>query len=370
MAEVHLTGLSKSHGKQSVLCDLSLRVAAGEMAVVVGPSGCGKTTLLRLIAGLDQPDAGRVRIGGQPVDHLPPDRRGVAMVFQSHALYPHMTVAENMGFALRLAGRPRSEIASDVARIAALLQLEPLLGRRPAALSGGQRQRVAIGRAILRDPRVFLFDEPLSSLDPGLRATLRAEIAALKDRLPDRTMILVTHDQAEAMVLADQLVVMVAGAIEQAGSPVDIYQRPRTSFVATFIGAPGMNLLPAKVIGIDDQARLRLAGGARRCVRCPFGPRISVGRCCWGCGPRICARRRGRGCWAVASRGPRGWARRPWRISTPRRGRWWRGCRACIPACDINGWTCRPRSTGCICSSTGCPFFIAKAPPTRRARSG
>ena len=268
MAEVHLTGLGKSHGKQSVLCDLSLRVAAGEMAVVVGPSGCGKTTLLRLIAGLDQPDAGTVRIGGQPVDHLPPDRRGVAMVFQSHALYPHMTVAENMGFALRLAGRPRSEIAAAVARIAALLQLEPLLARRPAALSGGQRQRVAIGRAILRDPRVFLFDEPLSSLDPGLRATLRAEIAALKDRLPDRTMILVTHDQAEAMVLADQLVVMAAGAIEQAGSPVEVYQRPRTSFVARFIGAPGMNLLPAKVIGIGDQARLRLAGDGE--VVCPL----------------------------------------------------------------------------------------------------
>lgn len=268
MAEVQLIDLCKSRGHQPVLRNLSLRVGAGEMAVVVGPSGCGKTTLLRLIAGLDQPGSGVVKIGGQTVDHLPPDRRGVAMVFQSHALYPHMTVAENMGFALRVAGRPRAEITAAVSRIAAALQLQPLLGRRPAALSGGERQRVAIGRAILRDPRVFLFDEPLSSLDAGLRAALRSEIVLLKDRLPDRTMILVTHDQAEAMTLADRLVVMAAGEIVQTGTPADIYLRPRTTYVASFVGSPGMNLLPVEVIGVGDQARLRLAGGHE--IACPL----------------------------------------------------------------------------------------------------
>ncbi len=258
MAALTLADVRKSFGATDVLHGIDLSIGDGEFTVFVGPSGCGKSTLLRLICGLDEVSGGTIAIDGEVVNDVPPAKRGLAMVFQSYALYPHMTVAGNMGYALRLAGTPRDEIDRRVKAAASVLRLEALLDRKPRQLSGGQRQRVAIGRAIVREPRLFLFDEPLSNLDAALRVDMRAEIAALKQRL-GTTMIYVTHDQVEAMTLADKIVVMHAGRIEQAGSPLDLYRRPANIFVARFIGSPRMNLLPAGLAGdpAADQVGLR-----------------------------------------------------------------------------------------------------------------
>jgi ABC-type sugar transport system ATPase subunit len=245
MAALTITGVCKNFGDTPVLRGIDLAIEQGEFIVFVGPSGCGKSTLLRLIAGLDTPDSGSIAIAGVVVDDLPPAERGIAMVFQSYALYPHMTVAQNMAFGMKMARADAATIARRVAAAAELLQIVPLLDRLPRQLSGGQRQRVAIGRAITRDPAVFLFDEPLSNLDAALRVATRIEIARLKDGLPDTTMIYVTHDQVEAMTLADRIVVLNAGRIEQVGTPIALYERPANRFVAQFIGTPAMNILPA-----------------------------------------------------------------------------------------------------------------------------
>ncbi|HWT57006.1 MAG TPA: sn-glycerol-3-phosphate ABC transporter ATP-binding protein UgpC [Rhizobium sp.] len=241
MAELTLKQVRKSFGALEVIKGIDLEVATGEFVVFVGPSGCGKSTLLRIIAGLEETTSGMLTIGGKDVTHAEPSERGIAMVFQSYALYPHMTVAENIGFGLSLARRPKAEIAARVNAAAETLQLTHLLQRKPKALSGGQRQRVAIGRAIVRDPKVFLFDEPLSNLDASLRAQMRLEIADLHARLKS-TMIYVTHDQVEAMTMADKIVVLNGGAVEQIGSPMELYRNPATPFVAGFIGSPKMNL--------------------------------------------------------------------------------------------------------------------------------
>jgi multiple sugar transport system ATP-binding protein len=232
---------------------VSLVVADRELVVFVGPSGCGKSTLLRMIAGLEEITSGTLRIGGRPMNKVPAADRGIAMVFQSYALYPHMTVAQNMGFALKMSGSTRAEVEDKVRSAARILQLEDLLDRKPAQLSGGQRQRVAIGRAITRSPDVFLFDEPLSNLDADLRAQMRVEIARLHDELK-ATMIYVTHDQVEAMTLADRIVILNGGRVEQEGAPLDLYQRPANRFVAGFLGQPKMNFVPVFV----DGAQLRL----------------------------------------------------------------------------------------------------------------
>jgi ABC-type sugar transport system ATPase subunit len=242
MAQVRIEALRKSFGAVEVLKDIDLEVEDGSFVVLVGPSGCGKSTLLRSIAGLEPVTSGSISIGGRQVNDLPPAKREIAMVFQSYALYPHMDVAANMGFGLKFAGTPKAEIAQRVNEAARILQLEPLLKRRPRELSGGQRQRVAIGRAIVRKPQVFLFDEPLSNLDAGLRINTRVEIAKLH-KLLGATMIYVTHDQVEAMTLADKIVVMNNGRVEQQGKPLDLYYRPANLFVAGFIGSPAMNFL-------------------------------------------------------------------------------------------------------------------------------
>ena len=242
MAEVKISGFSKSFGELTVLPPLDLIVPDGSFTVLVGPSGCGKSTLLRMIAGLEEPNEGLLELDGTDVTLAEPFDRGIAMVFQSYALYPHMTVYRNIEFGLKLARMPASERKQRIERAAEILHLDRLLDRKPAALSGGQRQRVAIGRAIVRDPKVFLFDEPLSNLDAALRSQMRIELAELHQRL-GTTMIYVTHDQVEAMTLADQIVVMNRGRIEQIGTPMDLYDRPRTRFVAEFIGTPKMNLI-------------------------------------------------------------------------------------------------------------------------------
>ena len=243
MGGLTLRGVAKRFGDTLVLDDVSLEIAADEFVVVLGPSGCGKSTLLRVIAGLESIDSGVIEIDGQRVDTLPPGKRGVAMVFQSYALYPHMTVRQNIAFGLVNAGVARSEIERRIADVTRMLELEHLLERLPAELSGGQRQRVAIGRAIVKAPKVFMFDEPLSNLDAALRTRTRQEIANLHRRL--RTaMIFVTHDQTEAMTLADRIVVMNQRRIEQIGSPLEIYRNPASVFVATFVGSPAMNILP------------------------------------------------------------------------------------------------------------------------------
>ncbi len=246
MPQIVLDALSKRFGGVEVLRNVSLSIEKGEFTVFVGPSGCGKSTLLRCIAGLEEITSGTLTIGGKRMNEVDPAERGLAMVFQSYALYPHMTVAENMSFGLRMAHRPKAEIDAKVAKAAQILQLEPLLQRKPAALSGGQRQRVAIGRAIVRDPEVFLFDEPLSNLDAELRVQTRVEIAKLHQTLGN-TIIYVTHDQTEAMTLADKIVVLRAGRIEQVGSPMQLYDDPDNAFVAGFIGSPRMNFLKAEV---------------------------------------------------------------------------------------------------------------------------
>ena len=244
MPALELRNVSKTFGAVEIIPGATLTVEFGEFCVFVGPSGCGKSTLLRLIAGLEAPDGGDILIGGERVNATAPSKRGIAMVFQSYALYPHLTVAGNMGLALKQAGMPRAERETAIAEAARMLALTPLLGRRPAELSGGQRQRVAIGRAIVRRPKLFLFDEPLSNLDAALRGQTRVELARLHRDLR-ATMVYVTHDQVEAMTLADRIVVLDRGRIAQVGAPMDIYNRPANRFVAGFIGAPAMNFLPA-----------------------------------------------------------------------------------------------------------------------------
>ncbi len=246
MAELELKSITKTFGKVDVIQDMNLTVHDGELVVFVGPSGCGKSTLLRIIAGLEKASAGEVWIGGKRIDHLPPSDRGIAMVFQSYALYPHKDVRGNLGFALKHAGVERSEIDRRVNAASAILGLDTLMDRKPRALSGGQRQRVAIGRAIVREPGVFLFDEPLSNLDAALRVHMRIEILRLHQRLGN-TLIYVTHDQVEAMTLADRIVVFREGRVEQIGSPLELYEHPANTFVAGFIGSPSMNLLDARI---------------------------------------------------------------------------------------------------------------------------
>jgi multiple sugar transport system ATP-binding protein len=248
MAELKLTDIKKSYGAATIIHGVDLAIADGEFVVFVGPSGCGKSTLLRIIAGLEQVSGGDIRIDGQSVTNVPASDRGLAMVFQSYALYPHMSVYKNMAFALENMSLSRVEIDQRVRRAAQMLQLTDYLDRKPKALSGGQRQRVAIGRAIVRDPKIFLFDEPLSNLDAELRVATRKELAALHGEIGG-TMIYVTHDQVEAMTLADRIVVLRAGRIEQVGTPLEVYNHPANLFVAGFIGSPRMNLLPARVAG-------------------------------------------------------------------------------------------------------------------------
>jgi sn-glycerol 3-phosphate transport system ATP-binding protein len=246
MATVSLDGVRKAFGDREVVHGVTCDIADGELVVVVGPSGCGKSTLLRMVAGLETVTAGTVAIDGRVVNAVEPKDRDIAMVFQNYALYPHMSVYDNMAYGLRMRRMSRAEIESRVGRAAEILQLEGLLQRKPRQLSGGQRQRVAMGRAIVRDPKVFLFDEPLSNLDAQLRVQMRVEIKRLQQELAT-TSLYVTHDQVEAMTLADRLIVMNAGNVDQIGRPLDLYERPETSFVAGFIGSPAMNLIPGRI---------------------------------------------------------------------------------------------------------------------------
>jgi len=248
-------------GQVEVLRDINLEIDKGELIVFVGPSGCGKSTLLRMIAGLEKITSGTLDIDGVRVNDMPPSLRGIAMVFQSYALYPHMTVRENMAFALKIARKSKAEINAAIDNAARVLQLEPYLDRLPKALSGGQRQRVAIGRSIVRDPKVYLFDEPLSNLDAALRVATRIEIAQLKEHMPESTMIYVTHDQVEAMTLASRIVVLANRSIAQVGTPLQLYERPENEFVAQFIGSPAMNLLPGTVSQTGDQTVVQLDDG-------------------------------------------------------------------------------------------------------------
>jgi ABC-type sugar transport system ATPase subunit len=247
MAGLELKNVVKRFGDVTVVQHLDLAVAEGEFVVLLGESGCGKSTTLRMVAGLEEVTEGRILIGERDVTDLPPMSRDIAMVFQNYALYPHMDVAQNMSFALSLAGRPAAEVQAKVAAAAKVLNIEHLLKRRPKELSGGQRQRVAIGRAIVREPRVFLFDEPLSNLDAKLRGHMRAELALLHERLA-KTTVYVTHDQVEAMTLANRIVIFDKGRIQQIGTPSEVFNRPATRFVAAFIGTPSMNLLPARFV--------------------------------------------------------------------------------------------------------------------------
>ena len=268
MGSLQLKSIRKSFGAMDVLKGVDLDVKAGEFVVFVGPSGCGKSTLLRIIAGLDDQTGGDLLIDGQLMNGVPPAKRGIAMVFQSYALYPHLTVAKNMGLALQQEGVAKAEIDRRVNETAAMLRLDALLGRRPAELSGGQRQRVAIGRAIVRQPSLFLFDEPLSNLDAALRGGTRVELAKLHRQL-GATMVYVTHDQIEAMTLADKIVVMNGGVVEQVGRPLELYNSPKTRFVAGFIGSPAMNFIEgaaaavhgAQTIGVRPEHLVVGTGG-------------------------------------------------------------------------------------------------------------
>jgi multiple sugar transport system ATP-binding protein len=250
MANIKLTNVYKRYGALEILRDVNLDIPSGEFVVFVGPSGCGKSTLLRSISGLETISSGTLEIDGRVSNDVVPSKRGIAMVFQSYALYPHMTVRDNMGYALKLQGMNKADIAKKVAAAAEKLQLGKYLERLPKALSGGQRQRVAIGRAIVRDPRIFLFDEPLSNLDAALRVQMRMEIAQLKKQLTATTMIYVTHDQVEAMTMADRIVVLKDGVVQQVGSPMELYDKPNSTFVAGFIGSPKMNFLSGKYADI------------------------------------------------------------------------------------------------------------------------
>jgi multiple sugar transport system ATP-binding protein len=267
VTDIEVIHVSKTFGATKVIDDVSLSVRANEFVVFLGPSGCGKSTLLRMIAGLESVDDGEIRIGGQRVDHLPPGERGVAMVFQHYALYPHMSVRENMSFGLRNVRLAREEIALRVANAAKMLEIEHLLERKPGQISGGQRQRVAIGRAIVKEPRLFLFDEPLSNLDAALRVRTRLEIAQLHQRV-QAAMIFVTHDQVEPMTLAHRIVVMNNQRIEQVGTPMEIYSRPATAFVAGFIGTPAMNFVPVQLLKPQQGfARVQLPDGTALVTR-------------------------------------------------------------------------------------------------------
>ena len=263
MSSVQIRDVRKSYGISPVIHGVDIDIADGEFVILVGPSGCGKSTLLRMIAGLETITGGTISIDGRVVNNLEPKDRDIAMVFQNYALYPQMTVAQNMGFALELAGTKKPDIKRKVDEAAAILGLGPLLERKPAQLSGGQRQRVAMGRAIVRDPKVFLFDEPLSNLDAKLRVQMRGEIKGLHQRL-STTIVYVTHDQIEAMTMADKIVVMNAGRVEQMGPPLDLYDRPANIFVAGFLGSPAMNFIAGK------------AGADGRSVQLPDGSRVSV----------------------------------------------------------------------------------------------
>ncbi len=270
MADVRLVGVQKAFGPVAVLRDIDLHVRDGEFMVFVGPSGCGKSTLLRCIAGLEEVSGGTLSIGDRVVNEVPPAERGIAMVFQSYALYPHMNLFDNMAFGLQLAKVPKAEIQTLVQQAAKLLHIEHLLGRKPKDLSGGQRQRVAIGRAIVRKPSVFLFDEPLSNLDAALRVRMRYEFAKLHEDLKT-TMVYVTHDQVEAMTLADRIVVLSNGRIEQVGSPLALYEHPCNLFVAGFIGSPKMNFIAAEVSELaTGQVQVTLGGGER--IGCAVEP--------------------------------------------------------------------------------------------------
>jgi multiple sugar transport system ATP-binding protein len=266
MASVEVIGVKKAFGNTAVIHGVDIEIRDGEFVILVGPSGCGKSTLLRMIAGLENITAGQIKIGPRVVNDVPPKERDIAMVFQNYALYPHMTVANNMAFSLKLRGAPKSEIEQRVNRAAEILGLQKLLDRYPRQLSGGQRQRVAMGRAIVRDPQVFLFDEPLSNLDAKLRVAMRTEIKALHQRLKTTT-VYVTHDQIEAMTMADKIVVMHDGIVEQIGAPLDLYDRPQNLFVAGFIGSPAMNFLKGKKSGAgfvtDGGASLPLPANAK-----------------------------------------------------------------------------------------------------------
>jgi multiple sugar transport system ATP-binding protein len=272
MASVSVANARKNYGHLEILHGVDIEIKDGEFVILVGPSGCGKSTLLRMIAGLEEISDGRISIGGRVVNHVAPKERDIAMVFQSYALYPHMTVEANMGFSLRLAKAPKEEIRTRVREAAEILGLEKLLDRHPRNLSGGQRQRVAMGRAIVRQPQVFLFDEPLSNLDAKLRVQMRSEIKQLHQRLKTTT-IYVTHDQIEAMTMADKIVVMRDGYVEQIGSPLDLYDSPANRFVAGFIGSPGMNFIEGKISN-DGPIEFIAQGGARL----PIPTDVSVAR--------------------------------------------------------------------------------------------
>ncbi|MCH2163045.1 MAG: sn-glycerol-3-phosphate ABC transporter ATP-binding protein UgpC [Marinovum sp.] len=283
MADLKLTDIEKTYGGTvNVLNNIDLDINQGELIVFVGPSGCGKSTLLRMIAGLEKITGGTLEIDGQVMNDVPPSQRGIAMVFQSYALYPHMTVRENMAFALKLAKKSKAEIDESISNAAKVLQLEPYLDRLPKALSGGQRQRVAIGRSIVRDPKVYLFDEPLSNLDAALRVATRIEIAKLKEAMPESTMIYVTHDQVEAMTLASRIVVLANKGIAQVGTPLELYETPNSEFVAQFIGSPAMNLISGTIDATGARTRVSLGNGLEVISTVPttdadMGMRVNVG---------------------------------------------------------------------------------------------
>ncbi len=277
MKSVEWKNVAKRFGAVNVIPDFSLAIEPGEFVVLLGPSGCGKTTLMRMLAGLEAVSAGQILIDGHDVTHKPPGQRGVAMVFQQYALYPHMSVRDNMAFGLRNIGLAESVIAQRVQSAAKMLELDALLERKPTQLSGGQRQRVAISRAVVKEPAAFLFDEPLSNLDAALRARTRVELAQLHKRLR-ATMVFVTHDQVEAMTLADRIVVMNGGRIDQVGAPMDIYRRPATRFVAGFVGSPAMNMLPVQAAGlVEGRLAVRLPGGRELVTPVVAGSAVELG---------------------------------------------------------------------------------------------
>ena len=283
MSSLAIDRVSKRYGATRVLEDIELDIGSGEFAVLVGPSGCGKSTLLRAIAGLEPVSGGRIRVGDRDVTAMEPSARGVAMVFQNYALYPHMTVAGNMGFGLKMAGKERSVIGRAIERAAGILGIGAHLAKRPAALSGGQKQRVAIGRAITRSPEVFLFDEPLSNLDAALRTRMRVELGRLHDEL-DATMVYVTHDQVEAMTMADRIVVLSEGRVEQVGEPLELYRRPANRFVAGFLGSPRMNVFDASVTRADGgavEAHHPALGTLRFVVDVADGAPLAAGEPVW-----------------------------------------------------------------------------------------
>ena len=275
MAALDLVNIQKSFGATQILHDISISLGDGEFLVLVGPSGCGKSTLMNIIAGLEEPSGGSVRLGGADITVLPPAERNVSMVFQSYALYPNMTVARNIEFPLRMHKVDKTVRAERVRSVAKLLQIEHLLERKPRQLSGGQRQRVAIGRALAREPRLYLLDEPLSNLDAQLRLDMRTEIKKLHQRL-GATIVYVTHDQIEAMTLATRIAVMKGGVVQQLGTPYEVYNRPANTFVAGFMGSPRMNLLPARLAGTGGEIALEIQSGDRPSVRIELPPTIAA----------------------------------------------------------------------------------------------